>query len=730
MATNLQNESHENNENTEQTNQEVEHKKVKDIKNDSLLNNGNVDTHEIEHKKDEIKEEGSTLSNNWKNDKRCIKSGFTTLFTILLILALAIVSVGSYALIKDRYYQSENHTERYLESNDFANKLVNLTRYLYQSKIQGEDWHWNQYDNIESVKYYITNKDGDFAFSNLTNAFDARVQRELAEKSIFYMQVEFDELGNPSIESSSDVRFNKEVFLNNLINRLEDDENYADLFILYAVPDKLEKFSDFIAYDMKLLYEPDYLLLIFKIGIVSFAVLCLLALSIPYSLQSKAAISGHFNKSLLEVKIFLWFILGFFIVLTGVSINSIPGYRSLTDFNLTEMLYHANADFYIIGIPLTFAILLLTYLSIVYLKYIYYSGIRKGLIENSIIGKITIWILNNTVKQLMLIDIREDNYKKIFMMVGVNFLVLSFISMTGVLGFFVAVAYTVFLFNYLLKLINKAKVLNDASALIAEGNFNIKIDEDMGILDPMAKNLGNIKDGFKLAIEREIKSERMKTELISNVSHDLKTPLTSIITYVDLLKQEDLTEEDKKEYIDILDKKSKRLKVLIEDLFEASKANSGNLELHLEKVDVIALLRQTLGELEEKINESTLQFKLNIPEDKAICELDGQRTYRIFDNIMSNILKYSMPNSRVYIDVELNEQEVKLIFKNISAYEMNFDADEITERFTRGDQARSSEGSGLGLSIAKSLTELQKGKLQINIDGDLFKVTIIFPKKN
>ena len=217
----------------------------------------------------------------------------------------------------------------------------------------------------------------------------------------------------------------------------------------------------------------------------------------------------------------------------------------------------------------------------------------------------------------------------------------------------------------------------------------------MGILAPMAKNLNNIKQGFSVAVDKEIKSERMKTELISNVSHDLKTPLTSIITYVDLLKNEDVESDTQKEYIDVIDRKSRRLKILIEDLFEASKATSGNVDLNPENIDVIALFRQTLGELEEKINESNLQFRINAPENKVMCNLDGKRTYRVFENIISNILKYSMENSRVYIDVVENEKSIRFIFKNISSYEMNFDPSEIAERFTRGDRSRSTEGSGL-----------------------------------
>ena len=219
----------------------------------------------------------------------------------------------------------------------------------------------------------------------------------------------------------------------------------------------------------------------------------------------------------------------------------------------------------------------------------------------------------------------------------------------------------------------------------------------------------------------------MKAALISNVSHDLKTPLTSIITYVDFLKEKDLPSDKQAEYIDILDRKSKRLKILIEDLFEASKAASGNIELHSENVDLVALLKQTLGELEEKISISNLQLRPTFPGAKIICYLDRRRTYRIFENLMSNILKYAQPNSRVYIDITTTEDLATVTFKNISAYEMNFDASQITERFSRGDTSRHTECSGLGLSIAENLTELQNGTLTIHVDGDLFKVILTFP---
>ena len=221
----------------------------------------------------------------------------------------------------------------------------------------------------------------------------------------------------------------------------------------------------------------------------------------------------------------------------------------------------------------------------------------------------------------------------------------------------------------------------------------------------------------------------MKSELITNVSHDLKTPLTAIITYVDLLKKEGITEEERQSYIETLDLKSQRLKVLIEDLFEVSKANSGNVKMNFLEVDIVKLMKEVRVELADKIEQSNLDFRWNLPEEKVFLNLDGQRTYRIFENLLNNAIKYAMPFTRVYVDILNKESEVVITFKNMSAQELNFDADHLTERFVRGDSSRNSEGSGLGLAIAKSFTELQNGKFDINVDGDLFKVTICFWKK-
>ena len=220
----------------------------------------------------------------------------------------------------------------------------------------------------------------------------------------------------------------------------------------------------------------------------------------------------------------------------------------------------------------------------------------------------------------------------------------------------------------------------------------------------------------------------MRTELVTNVSHDLKTPLTAIITYVNLLKEEK-DEEKRKEYVEILDRKSLRLKVLIEDLFEISKASSQNVTLQIMDVDVANLFKQVKLELEKKFEEAGLLFRCGYPEEKLICRLDSQKTYRIFENLLINVSKYALTGTRVYVKIYAEEQNAVIQVMNVSAEEITVKASDLTERFVRGDASRNTEGSGLGLAIAKSFTELQKGTFEIQVEGDLFKAEVRFKRK-
>ncbi len=264
---------------------------------------------------------------------------------------------------------------------------------------------------------------------------------------------------------------------------------------------------------------------------------------------------------------------------------------------------------------------------------------------------------------------------------------------------------------------------------ISTGNIDYMLDKSKVSVAfaGFAEDLQSIQGGLKKAVAEAVKGERMKTDLIANVSHDLKTPLTSVINYVDLLKQEDLNNEKAREYINILEEKSARLKQLIEDLIEAGKASSGNLAVNAEKIDLHELVRQACGEYEEKIKAADLALHVHTTDEKTFISADGKHMWRVVENLLSNVVKYSLPHSRVYVNVAQNDQYGLLIIKNISANPLDIPPEQITERFVRGDASRTTEGSGLGLSIAQSLAIIQGGRFKIEIDGDLFKVTLEMP---
>ena len=280
----------------------------------------------------------------------------------------------------------------------------------------------------------------------------------------------------------------------------------------------------------------------------------------------------------------------------------------------------------------------------------------------------------------------------------------------------------------LLKKVDERQKIKDGLDILAAGNLDYKLDTNNLQQDnqEMAESVNKIADGLQSAVEKSMKNERMRSELITNVSHDIKTPLTSIINYVDLLKREDINNPQVKGYIDILDAKSQRLKHLTEDLVEASKVSSGNIELHMDNLFVQELLQQAEGEVGEKLKARKLELVSTLVAEPIIIKADGRQMWRIFENLFNNIAKYALEGTRVYVDLIKEGKKATLMFKNMSQEPLNISADELTERFVRGDISRTTEGSGLGLSIAKSLTELQGGKFDIYLDGDLFKVTLAF----
>lgn len=345
-----------------------------------------------------------------------------------------------------------------------------------------------------------------------------------------------------------------------------------------------------------------------------------------------------------------------------------------------------------------------------------------------------------TLYELKIKDIRVSNsIKRLWLIIVILIAQLLLFSMytymidgwyddyVYVLMWILIIGLSISLFWIIASKVNSIEEIKSGIKEIKKGNLDYKINiKKDPILDELVSDINEVGESINVAVEERLKSERMKNELITNVSHDLKTPLTAMINYISLMKNEDIQPEHIKDYVQVLDKRSQRLKVLIEDLFEASKIGSSNIELELEENDINQLLTQTLVEMEEDINESKLDFILNLPQHEVYILADGKKTYRVFENIVLNILKYSLEATRVYIDLVEKDNKVQVTFKNISKHQLNFDPEEITERFTRGDLSRNTEGSGLGLAIAKGFVEAQNGQLKVDIIGDLFIVSIEF----
>lgn len=295
-----------------------------------------------------------------------------------------------------------------------------------------------------------------------------------------------------------------------------------------------------------------------------------------------------------------------------------------------------------------------------------------------------------------------------------------------------AVPVIVVIFLFVPKMLKKYLSIRDGVRQVASGNLDYKIPvTDKGELDRLARDINSISEATSIAVANELKNQRMKTDLISNVSHDLKTPLTSMVSYVDLLKTEGLDSENAPQYLDIIDEKTSRLQKLTEDLFEAAKASSGAIPVHLNKIEMASIISQAMAELEERLDSAELQvIYTNRTEDSHVLA-DGQLLWRVIENLLVNVSKYALPGSRVYMelcDEAGTEGVLRLEIKNISKDPLNISAEELMERFKRGDESRNTEGSGLGLAIAKDLTGLMDGEFDISIDGDLFKATVKLPK--
>lgn len=467
-------------------------------------------------------------------------------------------------------------------------------------------------------------------------------------------------------------------------------------------------------------------------------VLAVFALILPrmkkYCLHTLSGVRIHVEISLAAIFIML--------VAGGENMIILVNYTNRGHFNevyskymswLPGMTYTVVTG--LINAVILFLIFALWYYLVTALGEVSVLGIREFLKERSLIRKCWLGItgfckgnVNKFKEEVLHVDLGKKADRTIRKLVIINLLFLAVVCLMWTFGWPVLIIYSIVLYialkKYVQKIQEQYRKLFDATRSIANGNLQTELEQDWGIFESYKEELAKIQDGFKAAVEEEVKSQRMKTELITNVSHDLKTPLTAITTYIELLENEDITPEQRKEYLEVLKRKSERLKFLIEDLFEVSKASSGNITLNPVDVDICNLMRQVYLEYEDRVEEADLIFRFRLPEEKVILKLDSQKTYRVFENLYINIIKYAMPHTRVYVNAQKTETGIEIELKNMSATELNVAPEELTERFVRGDSSRNTEGSGLGLAIATSFVELQGGKMKVEIDGDLFKVTI------
>ena len=599
----------------------------------------------------------------------------------------------------DSYYSSNRYGiyDDYQENVQIGNKKgrVNyLTTYEYKN-----------------FKYLIIDNKNSVAYTNVEHTMFTdsieEIKERLAKNSIYWNY----EKGN--VNTSIEKLKLEEIRYKSIYKSIDDAKNFS---VYTSLENDLTYYDQYrtnkTVFDMaQILYKPALYLL--PLSIVAVLVLLIMnCFLIGLRNEKGEVILNAFDKTPLLVALIVLFILS--MIGCGFLI-------ALTSENLTLILSGTAIGAVIVYISFVF-----------FLETIIKRIKSKTLFRNTITYRILRWI-----KSLITSMTRNANMTVKLILIFIAFGILNIIGFglsinNEPIGFFILIAIWVYAFakmhQWLVRYIEIKNAINE----IYIGNTEVHLDEKRykGSLNSMAIQVNDIAGGLSNAIQEKLKSERLKTELITNVSHDIKTPLTSIINYVDLLKKKKMPNEQAEEYLNILDNKSQRLKRLTEDLVEASKASSGNIKLNIEKLNVNELLKQVSGEFEDKFKSRNLEEVMSLPEKNVYINADSRYMYRILENMYSNISKYAMDNTRVYIDVIPNNNRITIQMKNISKEKLNISTEELMQRFVRGDSARNTEGSGLGLSIATSLTTLQGGTFNIYLDGDLYKVIIEFDMIN
>ena len=566
----------------------------------------------------------------------------------------------------------------------------------------------------EYKTFYLTNEYEKNEFDPLE--IEIRDNDFLITGSVINDSIVIDKVQKSQRLMDSDYNFIDKSFktaLNDTFSKLNSNNNVKNLKFAYYTSLDDEVFKD-IERDV---FKDQ---IIFQIG-VSVIISAILSLLLGIFMNIEKVDGSEGLRKVFKLPIELVIILFVIFVVSSAGISSMNQiYSNLYIFYLLYLL-----GLVIVSLTVNYFIILL--------KSIFNKKTENYLVKNSLIYR----IFTGAISEFSNIDEKNINIKDakikftivylgICFVLFLLFLFLASIFYSALEGIiFPMILFGIFIYIIILKNINEVAKISRESSEIVKGNYKKNIENNGGLYEGIVDNFNNIASNLDLAIEDAVKSERLKTELITNVSHDLKTPLTSIINYSDLLSKDDNTADEVKEYSKIINEKSNKLKVLIEDLFEVSKASSNNIELSQQELDFNSLVQQSIGEWEDKIAEKNLEIITNLPEDKVMLNIDGQKFSRVLDNLFSNISKYALENSRVYVDLS-EEDGVKLTIKNISKYPLNISSDELMERFTRGEKSRTTSGSGLGLSIAASFVRAHGASFDIDIDGDLFKVKIEF----
>ncbi|MEG0176556.1 sensor histidine kinase [Anaerorhabdus sp.] len=716
------------------------------------------------------------------------KQIFLVVLSVSLFLVLVVVGVGTYkknltekdyqevfrqnthieSVLKDITLKLYSENEMYKTGNvDYVEIFVNenslitteikdkLEVYLRRNYI---DYLTDVY-NIDAV--FIDNITSKQIYYNKGSILAHNLKDVNKDEMRFWYRVDYDSKGNQKITSLD----SKLVYDNNPLTRVAMDLKYAmnsseselygvakssdiqetmlteslresmisvpeikDCTIIFGIPDTMVGFDSITSIiDTYSGGMPYYQ--IESLFLLTMFILLGYAFFVPFNKIRESQYGVYLDKSWWEVRAILVFL---FIMISLSPISEL----SEIAYNISS--YRGESNFFDIVANSLLAMFLITVgslgivISVYWLKTLFKDSWKTTVAKIKIKSVIErcLSICKKWMISLVTIQLSSDAYIKLAGILVINIIIISMIVL--IFGYwFGAILYSIilaFCAIYFMKEIQKNyQKLLECTQRLSNGDLSTEIDENLGAFEPLKNELENIRIGFKVAIDEETKSQKMKTELISNVSHDLKTPLTSMISYIDLLKKEKDIKK-KKEYLETVERNSLRLKHLIDDLFEVSKANSGDIRLEVMDVDLVSLVNQTLFECKPQIDKAKIKFKTNFSSDKIIVKLDAHKTFRIIENLITNAAKYSVESTRVYIEIEESEYDVQFSIKNISAEEITFDPNDLVERFVRGDKSRNSEGSGLGLAIAKGFTEAQNGKFNIDTDGDYFKVLIKFTK--